>query len=1046
MKGTGISYVDCVQLENAPSASRFNLVGNGDFRFTDAYWSSDSGRTTLSDTAAPELSTNVYKISGSPTAQKRISQTIPVSGASGDNFVIAGWAKAYSVPLGGDRKFGIIATFNYSDGTTGSATLKFNPSVSTWQYAAGALAASQAYDSITITLAYDYNANTAYFDGIQLYQERFGTTYSYDDNGNLLSAKDLQKQVTSYSYNADQDLTQIKMPSGEQVTYTYDDYHNVRTATTGLGVIYTYTYDTYGNNTSVTISNGKSDYRVITASATYTDGGNRLTSTTDALGNVTSYSYGASTNLLNSVTYPNDTSATKTRYTYDDSYRLLTGVTATTDSGSELSAAYTYVDDQLTKLSTPTADYLFTYGNFGLRTKVQVGTLTLASYSYYDVTNSLKKLAYGNGDSVQYTYNGQGQVTSQTYEDGDKVTYRYGNSGELASVTDSGSGITQHYAYDLIDRLAQYRETGGHWEVTQTNTYNKYNQLKGIRETIGDRTCTTAVTYDDDGRVATYRKYNSRVTYTYESRGRLSTMVTNHTYGDGKDILTETYSYRNPATGKTSAQVSEFHTKSIGDYDVTYEYTYDANGNILSAYDGTYRTRYEYDTAGQLLRENNYQAGKTWIYTYDDAGNITSKSTYAYTLDEDPGTPIDTVTYGYTNENWGDLLKSYDGTTLTYDYCGNLLNGPGWRYSWEHGRQLAAMEAKDGSGTWNFTYNADGLRTSRSNGSTTYKYQYLNGQLVKMTVADKEMYFNYDASGVPVSIVYNGTSYYYVTNLQGDVVGIVNQSGNQLVAYTYDAWGNVLTTTGSSAGSLGKYNPLRYRGYVYDTETKLYYLQSRYYNPEWGRFINADAFTSTGGLLGNNMFAYCGNNPVNCIDSLGYGPNNWGNDYIESNMLTDYEVGAGGLALAGALACISLANAIENCLTALYNTAANYLSSPFSHQYQIEKADAKIKKTVTQDSKYRYWTATLKAGYVDIGRPLTFSQAVYEVKAGRSVFAVTWYEAKSVAIAAGGRTGHNNKPLFSEIDSGKENTPGFYYHYHTYNRSGGHAYYLFGEA
>jgi len=144
-----------------------------------------------------------------------------------------------------------------------------------------------------------------------------------------------------------------------------------------------------------------------------------------------------------------------------------------------------------------------------------------------------------------------------------------------------------------------------------------------------------------------------------------------------------------------------------------------------------------------------------------------------------------------------------------------------------------------------------------------------------MTVADKEMYFNYDAAGVPVSIVYNGTSYYYVTNLQGDVVGIVNQSGNQLVAYTYDAWGNVLTTTGSSANTLGKYNPLRYRGYVYDTETKLYYLQSRYYNPEWGRFINADAFAATGqGILGNNMFAYCNNNPVSYSDNAGYSRNN----------------------------------------------------------------------------------------------------------------------------------------------------------------------------
>jgi len=93
--------------------------------------------------------------------------------------------------------------------------------------------------------------------------------------------------------------------------------------------------------------------------------------------------------------------------------------------------------------------------------------------------NTLKKLAYGNGDSVQYTYNGQGQVTSQTYEDGDKVTYRYGNSGELASVTDSGSGITQHYAYDLIDHLAQYRETRDRWYIPshrKSNTPSPFSE------------------------------------------------------------------------------------------------------------------------------------------------------------------------------------------------------------------------------------------------------------------------------------------------------------------------------------------------------------------------------------------------------------------------------------------------------------------------------------------------------------------------------------------------------------------------------------------
>ena len=99
---------------------------------------------------------------------------------------------------------------------------------------------------------------------------------------------------------------------------------------------------------------------------------------------------------------------------------------------------------------------------------------------------------------------------------------------------------------------------------------------------------------------------------------------------------------------------------------------------------------------------------------------------------------------------------------------------------------------------------------------------------------------------------------------------IVNTSDTVVVEYTYDAWGRLLTTTGSMASTLGEINPLRYRGYVYDTETGLYYLESRYYNPNIGRFINADVFTSTGqGFIGCNMFAYCGNNPVSRYDPSG---------------------------------------------------------------------------------------------------------------------------------------------------------------------------------
>ena len=173
-----------------------------------------------------------------------------------------------------------------------------------------------------------------------------------------------------------------------------------------------------------------------------------------------------------------------------------------------------------------------------------------------------------------------------------------------------------------------------------------------------------------------------------------------------------------------------------------------------------------------------------------------------------------------------------------------------------------ATITKDGA-TWTNTYNQDGMRIRRTNGTVTYGYVYNGSQLSQMTVGSNTLNFSYDANGIPMSVSYNGTTYYYATNLQGDVTAILNASGSPVVSYTYDAWGKPLTVTGSLATTLGTHNPLRYRGYVYDTETELYYLQSRYYNPDTGRFLNADAFTSTGqGFTGNNMFAYCGNNPV----------------------------------------------------------------------------------------------------------------------------------------------------------------------------------------
>lgn len=134
-----------------------------------------------------------------------------------------------------------------------------------------------------------------------------------------------------------------------------------------------------------------------------------------------------------------------------------------------------------------------------------------------------------------------------------------------------------------------------------------------------------------------------------------------------------------------------------------------------------------------------------------------------------------------------------------------------------------------------------------------------------MTVGSDTLDFSYDSNGYPLTVTHNGTTYFYVTNLQGDVTSIYDSYG-VVAQYAYDAWGNILEIQGTFA----ELNPLRYRGYVYDQEIGFYYLQSRYYDPGIGRFISGDNYASTGqGIIGNNMYAYCGNNPIINIDADG---------------------------------------------------------------------------------------------------------------------------------------------------------------------------------
>ena len=296
---------------------------------------------------------------------------------------------------------------------------------------------------------------------------------------------------------------------------------------------------------------------------------------------------------------------------------------------------------------------------------------------------------------------------------------------------------------------------------------------------------------------------------------------------------------------------------------------YQHNGNhILSQTDARGKTvTHDIDENTDLTRAVTDPNDGTWTYEYDCGGNILSKKQYAYTTGT-LGTVQQIVSYAYGDADWKDKLTRYNGVDIAYDAIGNPIHDGVWTYTWENGRQLRRM-ACDAT-IAEFVYNADGLRVQKTVNGVATNYTLHGKNIVHMTKGNAELHFWYDAQNRPAIVEFNGTKYGYLYNLQGDVIGLIDSANTEVVKYTYDAWGKPLSVTGSLANTIGYYNPFRYRGYVYDVETGLYYLRSRYYNPRWGRFVNADAnIGHSQGIISHNIMAYCCNRPINNFDPDG---------------------------------------------------------------------------------------------------------------------------------------------------------------------------------
>ena len=481
-----------------------------------------------------------------------------------------------------------------------------------------------------------------------------------------------------------------------------------------------------------------------------------------------------------------------------------------------------------------------------------------------------------------------------------------------------------------------------------TSTYGTYYEYGPYNGTSGERML----------KKITMHGSRVKVLYDYDDFYRSGkTVLLNNNY-----TLNTAYNWRQGTDSSHTSYMPSGQTETLKDpYNniiaaTTLSYTYDSLGNIETISEGgVQRQKYYYDSLNQLIREDNLGLNKTFVYRYDLGGNITSTSEYAYqTGSTVTGSPTTTNSYTYGDSNWKDKLTAYNGNTITYDQIGNPLSyRNGFTFTWQKGRQLAS--ATNGTTSVSYTYNNDGYRTSKTVNGTTTDYT-LEGSkvLIEKTGSDYVWYY-YDAAGAPVAMATGSdpSLYIYRKNLQGDITGIYSgTTGTLLVSYVYDAWGKVTASnvagTTESATVLAR-NPYLYRGYRYDVETGLYYLNSRYYDPETGRFINADGTISTEqGILSANMFAYCENNPVNRIDPAG---SEWWHWLLGAAVVVGFAVATvatcGGGTAAAAAAVVSVGIGLATASTASTVAAGAFIGS--SIVYSMEVVSAAVESSTISD-------------------------------------------------------------------------------------------------
>ena len=514
-----------------------------------------------------------------------------------------------------------------------------------------------------------------------------------------------------------------------------------------------------------------------------------------------------------------------------------------------------------------------------------------------------------------YDYDSSGRV-SET--DGCGVWYDEKNRLYSRDVTTPFGKIATYVDYadgqypDNPDRVKGSRSGG----YTENYSYDSLSRIDGIDVELAStassptKTCSLKreITYNDSDAEEGNKKYASELVKSISVRdgnkGEFAAALSAYTLDyDGDGNITK---HTTQVTYESSGLFIPATTESFGLIPpATSDYT------ILQT--KTTSSTYEYDKLNRLTRENNERLGKTWTYSYDAGGNVTERKEYAYTTAEqlDNETATATKEYVYRTSGWKDQLLSYDGESIVYDASGNPTTYRGATLGFEAGRRLKSYKKAGDANAYEFTFDCRGVRKSKKTKDAdghdkTWSFYYdEDGKLWGETKSEKVLQGNFGIqlwtdkitkigffhlnSGLAGFTLSRQTGiadavkadYIYRKNALGDIDGIFDTDMNLIGEYVYDAWGNcTIEASGADNIEIMETNPFRYRGYYWDKELNLYYLQTRYYDPQTGRFINADgieyALEQYKNINALNLYSYCNNNPIMGIDPEGTKSKFWG--------------------------------------------------------------------------------------------------------------------------------------------------------------------------